>query len=181
MPIQPSCPPTKELHGYSLQSPTAYLVFLAKGIKHKRHQTAFLKAQNFFNLFASHHLGIGLWVFIHSLTKISFSGEELKINRQQLNIGVSVKVYYFKCFGITAVGFDSVVLTLKVIIGFNINIVILLWESAKAFRPGWPDLAKFRHFGKNLEIYGNIFKVNLYLAKCWTHFGTIFMLYDKFS
>ena len=97
----------------------------------------------------------------HSLTdkNILFRG---RIENQSATIEYwrFCKSLYFKCFGITAVGFDSVVLTLKVIIGFNINIVILLWESAKAFRPGWPDLVNFRHFGKNLEIYGNIFKIN---------------------
>ena len=37
----------------------------------------------------------------------------------------------------------------------------------------WPDLAKFHHFGKYLNIFGNIFKVYLVLAQClcfWANF-----------
>ena len=32
--------------------------------------------------------------------------------------------------------------------------------ASATWRPVWPDLAKFRRFNKNVEIFGNILKVN---------------------
>ena len=37
----------------------------------------------------------------------------------------------------------------------------------------WPDLAKFRHFGKILKDFGNIWRAYLVLATFWTYFGEI--------
>ena len=44
----------------------------------------------------------------------------------------------------------------------------------------WPDLANIHHFGQYLQIFGNIFKVYLFLAKFPTHIGTIYMLLANF-
>ena len=44
----------------------------------------------------------------------------------------------------------------------------------------WPDLAKFRHFGKNLEIFGNIFKVYLIFGKVLNPLWGIIYVFGQF-
>ena len=47
--------------------------------------------------------------------------------------------------------------------------------------PVWPDLAKFRHFGKIWNVFGQLLKFFYYLAKRWTFFGKYFLLLGKFT
>ena len=46
----------------------------------------------------------------------------------------------------------------------------------------WPDLAKFRHFGIILKVFGNYVRPYLVLGKnIWTCFGQHFVPLGKFS
>ena len=45
----------------------------------------------------------------------------------------------------------------------------------------WPDLAKFSHFGKSLQVFGNFWRFFPYLSNCWSYFGKFATLLGLFS
>ena len=45
----------------------------------------------------------------------------------------------------------------------------------------WPDLAKFRHFGIILKVFGNFSKVNLVFGKIWGLFWPILYAIEQIS
>ena len=45
----------------------------------------------------------------------------------------------------------------------------------------WPDLAKFRHFGKTSKVFGYSLRVYFVLAKILILIGQIFMILDQFT
>ena len=54
---------------------------------------------------------------------------------------------------------------------------LVFWNGAV-----WPHVSKFRHFGKFVKVLGPFLSVYIvYLAKCWSYFGKIFMLLWKFT
>ena len=50
-----------------------------------------------------------------------------------------------------------------------------------AYLSVWPKLAKFRHFGKTLKVFGYSLRVCFVLGKIVNLFGQIFMMLDTFS
>ena len=47
--------------------------------------------------------------------------------------------------------------------------------------PVWPDLAKFRQFGKTLKVFGYSLRIYFVLANILILIGQIFMILDKFT
>ena len=45
----------------------------------------------------------------------------------------------------------------------------------------WPDLAKFCHFGKSLQIFGKFLTDYFLFGKCWAYFGKFVTLLGQFS
>ena len=45
----------------------------------------------------------------------------------------------------------------------------------------WPDLVKFRHFGKIFKVLGNFVGFIYYLAKMWNYFGKFCVPLGKFT
>ena len=59
-----------------------------------------------------------------------------------------------------------------------------IWTSCSitlctSIGPVWPDLAKFRHFGKTFKVLGNFWRLIYYLGKFWADFGKFCMSWGK--
>ena len=67
---------------------------------------------------------------------------------------------------------------------FHIPVLIVLQGTTlKTFlsQPVWPDLAKFRHFGKNLQVFGKLLTVRFFFGKMLSLLWQICDITGRFS